>query len=108
MIPQIRFPFIGGIKNVAGRTMFYVSIISFTMMLATSYEIVISKYFDISFFLYAASTIVLVITCFLFDYVIMMPSEVSFVNHQMYKHQSPIRTDLDEIKEELKVIKDKL
>jgi len=52
--------------------------------------------------------ILIVMGAMVFEWAIMMPSEIAFTNWQTYEHNNPIRTDLESIKHELEELKKKL
>ena len=103
---QKRVRYIGAIKNIFSRTTFYISILNFAMLAATSYVVVVKGIIDIPFWVFLLFISVLVLVAMVFEYTVMMPSEYAFINWQSYEHNNPIRTDLEEIKEELKKLKE--
>ena len=106
--PQRRVKYIGAIKNVLSRSTFYISILNFFMIIATSYVVVIQKYFPLPFWCFLLVLILLVIGIMVFDYIIMLPSEISFMNWQTYEHNNPLREDLENLREELEKLDKKV
>jgi len=44
----------------------------------------------------------------IFEWAVMLPSEISFTNWQTYEHNNPIRKDLEFIKQDLDELKKKI
>lgn len=103
---QRRVRYIGGIKNLFTRSTFYISILNFAMLAATSYVVVVKEFVNVPFWVFLLVISGLVLIAMVFEYVVMLPSETAFLNWQSYEHENPIRTDLEEIKEELKKLKE--
>ena len=106
--PQRRIRYIGAIKNVLSRSTFYISILNFFMIIATSYVVVIQKYFPLPFWCFLLVLILLVIGIMVFDYIIMLPSEISFMNWQTYEHNNPLREDLEKLDKKVNQILSKI
>jgi len=106
--PQRRVRYIGAIKNVLSRSTFYISILNFFMIIATSYVVVIQKYFPLPFWCFLLVLILLVIGIMVFDYIIMLPSEISFMNWQTYEHNNPLREDLEKLDKKVNQILSKI
>ena len=104
-LEQKRIRYIGAIKNILARSTFYISILNFAMLAVTSYSVVVWKVLPISFWLFFLILVLMIVGMMIFDYTIMLPSEMSFMNWQAYKHNNPIRKDLEEIKEKLEELK---
>jgi len=102
---QKRIRYIGGIKNLFSRTAFYISIFNFCMLCGVSYQIVIKEYFSIPLWIFIICALFMVVIAMVFEYTIMMPSEIAFTNEEVYKHNNPIRRDLEEIKKDLDYLK---
>ena len=105
---QKRIKYIGGLKLLLARSSFYISILNFLMLASTSYVVVIKKYFYIPFWLFLFCMILIVIGAMVFEWAIMLPSEISFTNWQIYEHNNPIRRDLESIKHDLEELKKRL
>lgn len=104
---QIRVKYIGGLKTLISRCTFYIGILNFLMLAATSYTVVVKGIIDVPFWVFLLGMVVVVLVAMIFEYTIMLPSELSFTNWQTYEHDNPIRRDLEEIKEKLKEIEKK-
>lgn len=106
-IPQIKIKYVGGVKNILTRSMFYFSLMNFIMISITSYTVVLSDVINVTFFefVFILSACISILT--IFEYCVMLPSELMFVNHQIYTHNNPIRNDLVEIREMLNELKQK-
>jgi len=105
---QKRIKYIGGLKLLLARSSFYISILNFLMLASTSYVVVIKKYFYIPFWLFLLCMILIVIGAMIFEWAIMLPSEIAFTNWQTYEHNNPIRADLESIKRDLEELKRKI
>lgn len=105
---QKRIRYIGAIKNILARSTFYISILNFAMLAATSYAVVVKGVISIPFWLFFSILSLLIVAIMIFDYMIMLPSETSFMNWQSYEHNNPLRTDLEEIKKKLEEMEKKL
>lgn len=97
---------IGGVKEVVGHTMFWVSMINFTLIAATAYNTTLFPYLSekapwFSFWLFLVVLAVLVGLAMLVEYKLIIPSVMAFRNKQEYEHQNLLRKDLDEIKSKL-------
>lgn len=115
IIKQYNFgPFLGGLKDMATYTAFYVTILNFTLIAVTAYnttlrEYILSKVPWFSFPLFMAALIVLVLIGMVCEFKFIYPSIWVFRNRQEYTHQSLLRKDLkkildrlDELEEEIK------
>jgi hypothetical protein len=76
------------------------------MLAGTTYVIVVKGIVAIPFWVFLLGISGIVAIAMIFEYVIMMPSEIAFTNWQVYEHSNPMRTDLEEIKKELKKLKE--
>ncbi len=95
---QKRIRYIGAIKNILARSTFYISMLNFAMLAATSYAVVVKKVILIPFWIFFLLLLIGIGAMMIFDYTIMLPSETSFINWQAYEHNNPLRKDLEEIK----------
>lgn len=96
----------GRLKVTFSRVGAYVSYINFLMLILTFYTIKGYKYASLEVFLLIAVIGIAVIG--LFDYFIMLPSEIAFGNEQATKHQNPIYDEVKEIKKKLEEMGKKL
>lgn len=102
-------PIIGAMKDVFGRSLFYISIINFFLLIVTAYYTTIRNVVSIPFSWFIGFTMILIILAMIFEYVFVMPSSYAFANTQSYKHHNPLKDDvklilerLDEIEENIK------
>lgn len=105
MIPQVKIPYIGAARNLFVRSMFYISLINFLMLALTTYTVVVRDVVEIPFVMFVAGLIVIVAISLLFEYCVVLPSETSFMNKQVYEHDNPVKDDLKEIKDILQGMK---
>ena len=103
-LDQRHIKYIGAIKNLLTRSTFYVSILNFGMLAVTSYSVVLKSVIAFPFWAFMLMLIAIVAVAMCFEYIIMLPSETSFMNRQSYMHDNPIRRDLEEIKTSLEEI----
>lgn len=103
---QKRVRYVGALRTLFARTTFYISIINFAMLAGTSYVIVVKGVVDVPFWIFLLAISLVVGIAMIFEYVIMMPSEIAFNNWQVYEHNNPIRYDLEHIKKEIENIKE--
>jgi BMFP domain-containing protein YqiC len=101
-------PFWGGIKDVLSRAMFYISIINFILIMVTAYHTSIKDIIPIPFWTFFIVLSTLLFVVMIFEYVIMLPSSVVFSNRQSYKHENPMRDDMNRILEKLDIMERRL
>lgn len=88
---------------------FYVSMVSLAMLAATFYHTTLrewaSLYFGIemTFWMFCVGLLAVVVFGILVEFVISVPALIAVSNEQMYKHQSPIKTDFEDVKKEQEV-----
>jgi hypothetical protein len=95
----------GGFKAIISSASSYASWVSMAMQALTLYYVAKS---GIPIWVFAIVAASFVLTVFVFEWKITIPSAMKFTNSQQYKHDNPIRRDLEEIKEQNKKIMDKL
>ncbi|MDK2876176.1 MAG: hypothetical protein PWQ22_586 [Archaeoglobaceae archaeon] len=96
--------FIGGVKELLARVTFYISILNFLMIIVTTYYTTIRHIYNIPFWVFFATLAVIVIVAMVFEYTIVLPSQIAFLNWQAYTHDNPIRKDLEKIMSKLEEI----
>ena len=109
-IPQIkaRGPLLwwGKFRFMYSHALIYVGMVQLTLIALMAYETTVrpwaNEYFgwNITFWQY---TLVLVLSVFfgvLVEFIISVPAVIAVSNEQMYKHQSPIKTDFEDVKRE--------
>jgi len=94
---------LGRLKVTFSRIGAYVSYINFLMLILTFYSVTGHRYASLETFLLLAIVGVLILGDF--DYFIMLPSEVSFQNEQVAKHNNPIYDEIKVIKKKLEEVK---
>lgn len=75
------------------------------MLALTTYTVVVRDVVEIPFVMFVAGLIVIVAISLLFEYCVVLPSETSFMNKQVYEHDNPVKDDLKEIKDILQGMK---
>jgi len=101
-------PWLGGAKDLLMRTMFYITAINFLLLAATAYHTTLRPYLPMSFWGFLAILVGLILIAMVFEYKIVLPSTIAFLNRQVYKHKNPLVEDVLEIKKKLDRIEAKL
>lgn len=94
-------PFLGGLKELVSRVMFYAGIINFILIVVTAYHTSIKDIMPVPFLAFFSILIVGLLVAMVFEYIIVLPSSVAFSNRQSYKHDNPIRSDMLKILKKL-------
>lgn len=94
-------PFWGGIKELLGRAMFYIGIINFILIMVTAYHTSIKDIMPVPFWVFFLSLTVVLFIVMIFEYIVILPSSIVFSNRQSYKHENPIKDDMNKILEKL-------
>lgn len=87
---------LGRLKVTFSRLSAYVGYINFTMLVLTFYTVRGYKYAPLGVFIILAILGILVLATF--DYFIMLPSEQTFRNEQMAKHQNPVYEEVKTVR----------
>jgi hypothetical protein len=105
----------GGIKHSMGQIGIYVSFINLILLIITSYNTGwVQRYFvGLNFFQFTGIIIGLILMALLFEFKVDMPNYFGFWNQQFWRHDNPLRQNLeamnrkiDELKEEIEKLKD--
>ncbi len=104
---------VGGLKDLAIRTMVYVTAINFLLLVVTAYSVTLRDFMIqylpwINFPMFIGAIIVTILIAMVIEYKFILPSTWGFTNRQQYEHRNPIREDLSEIKERLTGIEEHL
>lgn len=94
-------PFLGGLKELFSRVMFYAGIINFVLISVTAYNTSIKYVMPIPYLAFFSILMVGLSIAMIFEYIIVLPSSVAFSNRQSYKHDNPIRDDMLKILKKL-------
>ena len=100
--------YIGAVKELFGRTSFYITVINFFLLIVTAYYTTIRNFVPISFLSFMASIVFIVCVAMVVEYVIILPSSIAFQNLQAYKHTNPFKDDLQLILKRLDEIENKM
>lgn len=97
---------IGGLKDIVMRTMFYVTALNFIMLVVTSYSVSLRDFMGnyvgwFSFPVFLGILVFILFVAIIIEYKFILPSQWNFVNKQQYEHESPIKKDMEEIKDRL-------
>jgi len=99
---------IGAVKELMSRVTFYVSVLNFLMLAVTAYYTTIRHVLPIPFWIFFAILIVIVIIAMILEYTIVLPSQIAFINWQVYTHENLIRRDLEKVMKKLEEIEQQL
>jgi len=97
---------LGALKDLFGRTAFYISIGNFVLIAVTAYHTTLRDpilgwlpWF--TFPLFMGVVVMLVLLAMILEYKFVVPSSITFINRQVYEHRSLLRRDLEQITERL-------
>lgn len=99
---------IGAVHVLLGRTTFYISIINFFLLIVTAYYTTLRHFIPIPFIWFMFFALLLVVLAMVVEYVVILPSSIIFNNIQMYKHNNPLKDDIQTVLKRLDDIEDKL
>jgi type I restriction-modification system DNA methylase subunit len=114
IIKQYNFgPLIGGIKDIAQYTAFYVTIINFILIAVTAYNTTLRDWILkelpwFSFPIFIVTLVVLVGIAMILEFKFVYPSIWAFRNKQEYTHTSLLRKDLKEVLDRLEKLEKKI
>jgi len=100
--------FIGGLKELLGRVTFYISAMNFLMLAVTAYYTTIRHFLPVSFPVFFLMLVIVVVVAMIIEYTIVMPSQIAFINWQVYTHENLIRRDLEKVMKKLEEIEQQL
>ena len=106
-------PWLGALKDLSGRTMFYMTPINLFMLAATTYHVTAKAFILqfapwINFWIFFGGLILVAIVAMIIEFKVVFPSSVFFSNIQSYKHGNLIRQDLETIMREIQKIDGRL
>ena len=106
-------PWLGALKDLSGRTMFYMTPINLFMLAATTYHVTAKDFIWqfapwVNFWMFFGALVFAALCAMVLEYKVIFPSSVFFSNIQGYKHGNPIRRDLETIMREIQKIDAKL
>ena len=94
----------GRFRFMFAHATFYVSMVSMAMLAATFYHTTLrewaSLYFGIemTFWMFVVGLVVTTALGIVAEFIISVPAIITVSNEQMYKHQSPIKDDFEDVK----------
>lgn len=103
---------LGAARDMIQRTQAYYAIINASLLLITTYTIRETTikthlpWFDFRWLLLFLVTFI--VTVVLIDYKFIYPSQIAFHQHEAWKHRSPVRKDLEAVKEELALMNESI
>ena len=102
----------GGFKAIISSASGYASWISLAMQSVVLYTVLTpymqTRDIEIPFWCFALMLVALAITVMLFEWKVTIPSAMKFTNSQQYKHDNPIRHDIERLQKDMDKIKEKL
>ena len=106
-------PWLGALKDLSGRTMFYMTPINLFMLAATTYHVTAKAFISqfapwINFWVFFGVLVLVAIVAMVVEFKVVFPSSVFFSNIQSYKHGNLIRQDLESIMREVQKIDGRL
>ncbi len=107
-VPQVKAKGVllwwGRFRFMFAHAVFYVSMVSLAMLAATFYNTTLREWaslyfgFEMTFWMFCVGLVVVLIFGILVEFTFSVPAIIAVSNEQMYKHQSPIKTDFDDVK----------
>lgn len=113
-IPQVKAKGIllwwGRIRFLWGYASFYIGAVQLAMVAVVTYNTTIRDWalqylgIHIQFWQFVVALLVTAVIGFTAEYCLSLPGMIAVSNEQMYAHDSPIKTDFEEVKKELAVV----
>lgn len=102
---------IGGLIDAYSRVSFFVSAVNTLMIIAMFYGMtagpwLVARIPWLTFPVFMSLAVVGIVVAMVIAYAVLLPSSMSFFNEQFYKHNNPMKRDLDRIKERLGITDD--
>ena len=102
VLRQYKLGWVGGFKDILTMVIFYMSIISFTLVAVTAYNTGLREWLLIYFpwmkiYIFYGVLLVVAAIAMVVEYKFVYPSFYAFRSQQEYKHQSPLRADLAKV-----------
>lgn len=103
---------LGGIRNRIIRAQSYYTLLNVLLLLITTYTVRYDSIHEyLPWFNFGWLVIIVLVgaaTITIIDHKIIQPSEIAYLQHQAWKHRSPIRIELEQDKKELQERLDKM
>ncbi len=95
-------PWVGALKDLSSRTMFYITPINLFMLAATTYHVTARDFMWqyapwFNFWMFFGGLVLIVICAMVIEFKLVFPSSIFFSNTQSYKHGNLIRKDLETV-----------
>ena len=112
VLKQYKVPWIGGMKDLLGQLVLYVSMFNFALIVVTAYNTTIREYIIVwipgfQLWMLFAILILIIVVLMIIEYKFIVPSLYQFRTNQMFKHESEIIDALNDIKKRLDEIEGK-
>lgn len=107
-IPQVKASGIllrwGKFRFMYSHAVFYIGALQMLLIAVTAYNTTIQAWmfeylgWNIAFWQYCAALVVVLSVGMVLDFVLGVPAFIAIANEQQYKHQNPIKADLEAVK----------
>jgi hypothetical protein len=103
----------GRIRFLYGYAAFYIGAVQLLMLALVTYNTTARDWalqygIQLQLWQFVLALLIIVALGFLAEYCISIPGMIAVSNEQMYAHDSPIKTDFEEVKKSLKALKEEL
>lgn len=93
--------FLGGLKTIFSSVTFYIGLINFSLLVPTAYNTTLKYYLPISFWLFVLIVFIVLFIAMIVEYVLIMPSGISFANKQSWEFDNPVRREFERLNKRL-------
>lgn len=106
-------PWLGALKDLSGRAIFYLTPVNLFMLAATTYHVTARDFIWqfapwANFWMFFGVIVFGALCAMVFEYKVVIPSSVHFSNIQGYKHGNLLRRDVETLMREIEKISAKL
>lgn len=93
--------FLGGLKTIFSSVTFYIGLINFFLLIITAYNTTLKYYLPISFWLFIIIVLIVLFVAMFVEYMLIMPSGISFANKQSWEFDNPVRQEFEKLNKRL-------
>jgi len=102
ILKQYKTPWIGGFKEVLAQTVFYITVINFTLITVTAYNTTLREFFLVwmpgfKLWMFFVILILGVLLGMILEYKFITPSQYAFKSKQMFGHESKVMDTLNRV-----------
>ncbi len=110
LLRQYHIPYLGGLKDIAMMTVFYMSIINFILIATTAYYTTLRPFILehapwFKLWMFIGALVVVALCGMVLEYKFMYASYFTFRNKQEFEHQNLIRLEIEKLREDLRISK---